>query len=80
MICPPCREAGESAALSRLAMSSLLRESQEKRARNFHRKCRGGTWCDCAHKLEGVNWQDAGLRKLQESNLRHSESAHTSGG
>jgi hypothetical protein len=36
--------------------------------KNCHDSCRGGTWCDCAHQLEGpgVNWDL--VRKLQESN------------
>lgn len=21
-----------------------------------HEECRNGTWCDCAHETEGVNW------------------------
>lgn len=25
-----------------------------------HEKCKGGTWCDCAHKTESMNGPEAG--------------------
>lgn len=43
MICPPCRDAGK-----------YLSAGNAHGAELHHEKCKGGTWCDCAHKLESV--------------------------
>jgi hypothetical protein len=39
MICSPCRKAG------------VIHRTDPERARKLHRKCPGGTRCDCGHVI-----------------------------
>ena len=52
MICPDCRSAGTI-----LQNSKVYNGVTEAEICALHEQCRGGTWCDCAHQLSGVNWE-----------------------
>lgn len=41
MICSPCRSAGK-----------YLTAGNAHAAELAHAQCKGGTWCDCAHKTD----------------------------
>lgn len=43
MICEPCRNAGD------ISMETLGGTELKKL---FHSECKGGTWCDCQHRVE----------------------------
>lgn len=54
MICPECKEAGDMIPALKAVeettnptMALLIRE----KIKEAHAGCRGGTWCDCAHKI-----------------------------
>lgn len=52
MICSDCREAGDLNWLIYSDTAPLqLTDLLIKGAVSRHTKCRGGTWCDCQHKL-----------------------------
>lgn len=61
MICLPCREAG---SLLKFRTGATARDPLgagvylEQQAILLHKECRGGTWCDCQHQLDGVNWPE----------------------
>jgi hypothetical protein len=51
VICQSCRTAG---TFNRVALDETLDQARDgffNYARKFHLDCRGGTWCDCQHKL-----------------------------
>ena len=62
MICLDCREAGTLAdvlnrsyiAQSRTTTTNALKEQ----IKALHASCaaRDKTWCDCQHRLDGINW------------------------
>jgi len=64
VICKPCATAGDETVELRTRPASLnpptsqmhanQRNGKIRRIRNGHRKCRGGTWCDCQHRIVGV--------------------------
>jgi len=41
MICGHCQEAG-----------TRMTEGQRDLAKEIHARCRGGTWCCCAHQVD----------------------------
>jgi hypothetical protein len=51
MICKPCRKAGFILTAS-LEYWGIVKEHDKKIAAITHKMCKGGTWCDCAHKTE----------------------------
>ena len=56
MICHDCRLGAELARETELIYQYLDGREQEVlpgtvAARTVHERCKGGTWCDCAHKL-----------------------------
>jgi hypothetical protein len=55
MICEPCREAG-ALNLARKDYPGSTSTWMEQQVILLHAECKGGTWCDCQHKTEGVNW------------------------
>jgi hypothetical protein len=54
MICTPCKMAGRT--LRRVPANAEAKDKIKRLVVQQHGYCQGGTWCDCAHKLEGVNW------------------------
>lgn len=50
MVCRSCAEAGDIV----LPADPVLRGSTLARQRFLHRQCKGGTWCDCAHRLADI--------------------------
>lgn len=60
MICHECRIAGR-------LLQELGAEGNQKRLTRQHEKCPGGTWCDCAHKLSGVNWEQINMEKRNDA-------------
>lgn len=48
MICKTCRDAG---AAARWAVDHQSDQTVLDGAMSKHDKCKGGTWCDCAHKV-----------------------------
>lgn len=56
MVCNHCRDAGD--ALNRM-LTPVPGETNTDRvlfrvALAAHGRCRGGTWCDCAHVVPGI--------------------------
>ncbi len=85
MICPQCRKAGKYNAGVE-ALTALIKgdldwvEFGYAKAREWHGKCRGGTWCDCQHVI-GPVINTAKTRRREEENEHdpdrrlHAESA-----
>jgi len=46
-ICTPCKSAGED--------NTLLQGANLIIKRILHDKCKGGTWCDCQHRIGKKN-------------------------
>jgi hypothetical protein len=54
MIDPPCREAGEMTTMFLAGDFGLGVEEAKQVIAAKHQECKGGTWCDCQHKIEKV--------------------------
>lgn len=52
MICDNCRTAGEYNWALKTAPVSLIDELTD-RAKEHHKKCKGGTHCMCQHRVGG---------------------------
>jgi len=75
MICKDCRKAGTlAAALETNKLSTLVAELGElivhtsrehlvEIIEQLHDSCRGDTWCDCHHRLTGINWTELSRAK-----------------
>jgi hypothetical protein len=77
MICTHCRKAGELAQaladvnVGRVAELLSIGVNNDtlqvtvitKIVEEMHKQCRGGTWCDCHHRLTGVNWIEINREK-----------------
>jgi hypothetical protein len=90
MICLVCREAGDFIAAARplIELSTVTPAAARQirdQADTLHRQCINvtksdprGTWCDCQHKLEGVNWQMLNfLREKKWETEKRTEAAAT---
>lgn len=59
-ICKPCGEAGDLLQKLRTwpkpktiteAVEAIMTDSIGDRVKMLHAQCRGGSWCDCQHKI-----------------------------
>lgn len=60
MVCDTCRRAAVMAREPEVVYQYLDGRPQEVMAgtvaaKNVHRACRGGTWCDCQHVIPGIS-------------------------
>lgn len=52
MICTECRNAGDANGLLNTGTApDEMEYTLQQAADEFHKRCKGGTWCDCQHKL-----------------------------
>lgn len=55
MVCESCLDAGKLVKIAGCTDDNT-KVYLEQQALGLHKECMGGTWCDCQHKTEGVNW------------------------
>jgi hypothetical protein len=57
MTCPRCRTAGDMVTHARCETDIIVRRQLLPASAILHAQCRGGTWCDCQHRVPELETQ-----------------------